>query len=59
MRSGRQLGGRFGVAVGTKNKGGKNVKTVAARDLKQKRRDKKTKKDAAQGKQSGLIREHG
>lgn len=36
--------------MGTKNKGGKNTKTTAARDLKQKRLDKRAKKDAAGGK---------
>ncbi len=41
--------------MGTKNKGGKNVKKTATRDLKQKRLDKKTKKDADRGKLSGIA----
>ena len=41
--------------MGTKNKGGKNIKKTAARDLKQKRADKKAKKDAARGKHSGIV----
>jgi hypothetical protein len=41
--------------MGTKNKGGKNVKKAAARDLKQKRSDKKAKRDAAGGKRSGIA----
>jgi hypothetical protein len=32
--------------MGAKNKGGRNTKTVATRDLKQKRLDKKAKKAA-------------
>jgi hypothetical protein len=39
--------------MASKNKGGRNTKTAATRDLKQKRLDKKAKK-AGQGK-SGLI----
>ena len=38
------------VPMGTKNKGGRNTKKVAAKNLKQKRLDKKAKKDAAEGK---------
>ena len=33
--------------MASKNKGGRNTKTAATRDLKQKRLDKKAKKDAA------------
>ena len=40
--------------MGTKDKGGRNTKKVAAKDLKQKRLDKKMKKDAAAGKQSKI-----
>jgi len=36
--------------MATKNKGGRNIKKVAAKDLKQKRLDKKAKKDAAETK---------
>jgi hypothetical protein len=41
--------------MGTKNKGGKNIKKAPARDLKQKRLDKKAKRDAAEGKRAGLV----
>ena len=41
--------------MATKNKGGKNVKKAAARDLKQKRAAKRAKKDTAAGKHSGLV----
>lgn len=41
--------------MGTKDKGGKHTRKVAARDLKQKRLEKRKKRDAAQGKQSGLV----
>ncbi len=40
--------------MGTKNKGGKNVKKVAAKDLKQKRSDKRAKRGAAEGKQGRI-----
>jgi hypothetical protein len=40
--------------MATKNKGGKNVKKAAARDLKQKRADKKAKR-SAKGDQSKLL----
>jgi len=39
--------------MGNKDKGGSHTKKVAAKNLKQKRADKKAKKDA--GKQSGII----
>ena len=39
--------------MASKNKGGKNVKTPAAKDLKQKRLAKKAKKDA--GNKQGLV----
>jgi hypothetical protein len=42
------------MAMGTKNKGGKNVKKAAARDLKQKRAEKKAKR-SAKGDQSRLA----
>ena len=38
--------------MGTKNKGGKSAKKPAAKDLKQKRLDKKMKKAAAENKQT-------
>ena len=36
----------LGAPMGNKDKGGKHTKKVAARNLKQKRADKKAKKDA-------------
>ena len=41
------------VPMGNKDKGGRHTKKVAAKSLKQKRADKKTKKDA--GKQNTII----
>jgi hypothetical protein len=38
--------------MGSKDKGGKNTKTVPAKDLKQKRLDKQAKRTAASDKQS-------
>ena len=43
----------LGSVMGNKDKGGKHTKKVAAKNLKQKRADKRAKKDA--GNQSGLI----
>lgn len=40
--------------MGSKDKGGRNTKTAAAKDLKQKRVDKKAKKDASRSKQSRI-----
>ncbi|HEX9762304.1 MAG: hypothetical protein WD269_00020 [Acidimicrobiia bacterium] len=37
--------------MGSKDKGGKNTKKVGAKDLKQKRQDKKVKRDALADKQ--------
>jgi hypothetical protein len=37
--------------MGNKDKGGKNTKTVASKDLKQKRQDKKAKRAATDAKQ--------
>ena len=39
--------------MGNKDKGGRHTKKVAAKDLKQKRADKKAKKNA--GKQGGIV----
>ena len=36
--------------MGNKDKGGKNTKKAAARDLKQKRADKRAKREALKGK---------
>jgi len=41
--------------MGTKNKGGRSTKKVAAKDLKQKRLDKKLKKGALKDKQSKVV----
>ena len=41
--------------MGTKNKGGKSAKKPAAKDLKQKRLDKKMKKAAVEGKQTKVV----
>jgi|RifCSP16_1_1023843.scaffolds.fasta_scaffold822421_1 hypothetical protein len=41
--------------MGTKDKGGRSSKKPAAKDLKQKRLDKKTKKGAVEGKQSKVV----
>ncbi len=38
--------------MGSKDKGGRNTKTVAAKNLKEKRRDKKVKRTAAEAKRS-------
>lgn len=38
--------------MGNKDKGGKNTKSVAAKDLKAKRRDKKAKRTAAEAERS-------
>lgn len=54
MRYGCRLGGRLEALMGNKDKGGRNTKKVAAKDLKQKRLDKRAKKDAAAGKQSRI-----
>jgi hypothetical protein len=43
----------LGALMGSKDKGGRHTKKVAAKNLKQKRAAKKAKKDA--GKQSGII----
>jgi hypothetical protein len=43
------------VLMGTKDKGGRSNKKVAAKDLKQKRLDKKVKKDAQAGKTSKVV----
>lgn len=40
--------------MANKNKGGRNTRKVAAKDLKQKRLDKKAKRDAAAGKQTSI-----
>jgi hypothetical protein len=53
MRRGRHLGGHLEVPMGTKNKGGKNVKKAATKDLKQKRAEKKAKR--RENTQTGLI----
>jgi hypothetical protein len=41
--------------MGTKDKGGRSTKKVAAKDMKQKRLDKKVKKAAAGSKQSKVV----
>jgi hypothetical protein len=41
--------------MGTKDKGGRSTKKVAAKDLKQKRLDKKAKKDALKGRPSRAV----
>jgi hypothetical protein len=41
--------------MGNKDKGGKNTKTVAAKDLKQKRQDKKAKRSSQEAKQSRVT----
>lgn len=41
--------------MGNKDKGGKNTKAVPAKDLKQKRLDKKAKRTALEGKQSRVT----
>ncbi len=40
--------------MANKNKGGRNTRKVAAKDLKQKRLAKKAKRDAADGKQTSI-----
>ena len=41
--------------MGNKDKGGKNTKTVAAKDLNQKRHDKKEKRIAADEKRNRAV----
>lgn len=41
--------------MGSKDKGGKNTKTVAAKDLKQKRLEKKAKRSAADEKRNRAV----
>ncbi|HUF16030.1 MAG TPA: hypothetical protein VMQ46_09065 [Acidimicrobiia bacterium] len=41
--------------MGNKDKGGKNTKTVATKDLKQKRLDKKAKRTAAEAKRNRAV----
>ncbi len=41
--------------MGNKDKGGKNTKTVAAKNLKEKRRDRKAKKVATEADRSHKI----
>lgn len=41
--------------MGSKDKGGKNTKTVAAKNLKEKRVDKKAKRTAADAKRSRTV----
>jgi hypothetical protein len=41
--------------MGSKDKGGKNTKTVATRNLKEKRTDKKAKRTAADVKRSRTV----
>lgn len=41
--------------MGSKDKGGKNTKTVAAKNLKEKRLDKKAKRTIAEAKRSRTI----
>ncbi|HEX2369767.1 MAG TPA: hypothetical protein VHM94_11095 [Acidimicrobiia bacterium] len=41
--------------MGNKDKGGKNTKTVAAKDLKQKRQDKKAKRAANDAKKTRVA----
>jgi len=42
-------------AMGNKDKGGKNSKTVAAKNLKEKRLDKKAKRTAAEAKRNRTV----
>lgn len=41
--------------MGSKDKGGKGTKKVAAKNLKEKRHDKKDKRDAAAAKSSNIV----
>jgi hypothetical protein len=41
--------------MGSKDKGGKNTKTVATKSLKEKRTDKKAKRTAASAKRSRTV----
>lgn len=41
--------------MGNKDKGGKNTKSVAAKNLKEKRLDKKAKRTAAEAKRSRTV----
>lgn len=41
--------------MGNKDKGGKNTKSVAAKSLKEKRQDKKTKRTAADAKRDRTV----
>lgn len=50
------IGGRsLETAMGNKDKGGKNSKTVAAKNLKEKRLDKKAKRTAAEAKRNRTV----
>jgi hypothetical protein len=55
QRHGRESSAGLERLMGTKNKGGKNIKKTAARDMKQKRLDKKAKKDSTRQKHSGIV----
>lgn len=53
MRGGGQLVCRsLEATVGSKDKGGKNTKSVAKKNLKEKRRDKQEKRTAAEAERS-------
>lgn len=41
--------------MGNKDKGGKNTKTAAAKDIKQKRQDKKAKQKEAEAKRNRAV----
>ena len=54
-------GGHFGnhsleAPMGNKDKGGKNTKTVAAKNLKEKRLEKKEKRTAAEAKRNRAVK---
>lgn len=50
MRTRRQLGDSLEAAMGAKDKGGRSTKKAPAKNLKEKRLDKKNKKTAAAAK---------
>lgn len=55
MRNGRRSAISMEALMGSKDKGGKGTKKVAAKNLKEKRLDKQSKRDAATAKSSKIV----
>ncbi len=55
MKQGRLSAAGLEARMGSKEKGGRSTKKVAAKDLKQKRADKQAKKDSVAGKPTKVV----